>query len=175
MAPAIGKYTLRRASLVPWGSLSERRYLVPLSRTANYPPCIFPFSQATTSHTWSLAFFSPSRSDGAEAASLPVLVLSRTDRPIASAKECDSTCIVDLCIPQLHIIPSGEASRAAFPASELDVPGASVPHPLVLHAQRLLSYALRPKRLDSWMVDLMFIACRPSLSALSTCRQIRQH
>lgn len=83
-----------------------------------------------------LFFFS--RSDGAEAASLPVLVLSRTVCPIASADDCGLTCIVDLCIHQLHIIQSGEASRAASPASELErCLGRLFRTPLALHAQRL--------------------------------------
>ncbi|KAL7899233.1 hypothetical protein HDV63DRAFT_334294 [Trichoderma sp. SZMC 28014] len=139
------------------------------------PTTFFPISPKQLHHTWSLAFvpfLNPTalRLHLSLSLSCPVqTVLSQAQKTVIRPA---LSIFASLTRPH---IPSGEAFRAAFPASELDVPGASVPHPLVLHGQLFLGHALRPKRLDSWMVGLMFIACHHPRSALSTCRQTLRH
>lgn len=73
---------------------------------ANYelPTIFFPFPPSNYM-TYLVLGLSPSRSDGAEAASLPDLVLSRTACPIASAEDCALTCIADFCDHQLRLCP----------------------------------------------------------------------
>lgn len=161
---------------MPWGSLSEGRYLVLLSRTTNYPPSFFPFSQATTSHTWSFAsfcLFDPT------ALRLHLsLSLFYPVRPVLSRAQ---KTVIRPALPTSASLNCILSHPGKLPEPPLQPPSSTCLGRLFrtlcsgLARSAVSGYALRQKRLDSWMVDLMFIACHPSLSALSTCRQIRQH